>query len=87
MLGHMAVSAQGYEIVEAVVALLAAPHLVVNLQVFEGSAPLAPPAVPLENLLHQSAIDLLPQLDPLHSLQHFLTGSGSVASDLEARRA
>ncbi len=68
-------------------ALLAASHLVVNLEILQWAAIPAPPAVSLLHPLDQAAIELLPQFDPLHLLQYLLAGSGSVFSALVVRRA
>ena len=76
MLLHMAVSTEGHEVLQAVVALVTPQDLVVKLEVFEGPALLTPPAMPLQDLLHQPPINLLSQLDPFHLLQYFATGSG-----------
>ncbi len=68
MFSYMAMGAQSDEVVERIVALLASVNLVVHLKVFEGPAFLAPPSVPFQDPLHQSAVDSLPQLDSLYFL-------------------
>ena len=70
MLPHVAARAKRYEIIEGVVAELAPFDLVMDLKIFQAPALLAPPLVPLQDSLHQPAVNLLPQLDPFHFLQH-----------------
>jgi len=73
----MAAGAQRYEIIERVVAQLAALDLVVDLQGLERPALLASPFVPLQHPLHRPSVHLFSQLDPLHFLQHFPAASNS----------
>jgi hypothetical protein len=81
MLGHMAVCAEGHEVRECIVTPMAPSDLVMNLKVFQRPALPTPPAIPFQHPLHQAAVHLLPQLDPLYLLQHLLAGSSSVVSD------
>jgi hypothetical protein len=61
MLGHVAVGAQGHQVREGVVALLASLDLVMHVKILQGPALLTPPAVSLQ---HQP-LQLLPPPDPL----------------------
>jgi hypothetical protein len=62
----MAVGAERREVREGVVTLLAATHVVVHLEILQRSTLLTPPPVSLQHPFHQSAVSLLPQLDPFH---------------------
>jgi len=76
MLSQVAVSTQGHKVPECIVTLLAPSDLVMNLKVFQRSALPTPPPIPLQDPLHQAAVHLLPQLGPLHLLQHLLVREG-----------
>ena len=87
VLSHVAVSTQRHEIRERVVPLLAPFDLVMDLQIFQRSALLTPPSVPLQHPLHQSPIDLPSEFDRLDFFQHLAALSNSSSRSSPARRA
>lgn len=83
----MGVNTHSDEVIEGVVAQLAALDLVVDLQILERPALLTSPAVALQHPLHQPPVDLLPQLDPLYLRQHFPAVSNFLPPVCPASRA
>jgi hypothetical protein len=67
---HVAMGAEGDEVFQRIVAELTAFDLVVHLQVLKRPTLLTAPLVPFKHLLHQSPVNLLTELDPLHLSQH-----------------
>jgi hypothetical protein len=70
MLPHVAESTEGHEVFQLVVALLTPLDLMMDLEILKRPALPTPPTVPLQHFLHQTTVNLLPQLDPLNLLQH-----------------
>jgi len=85
VLAQMVVRAKRHKVLERIITLLAPLGVVVDLQILERPAPLTSPPVPLQHPLHQTPVNLLPQLDPLHLPHRFAAFSNSSSRPWPAR--